>query len=639
MSKGIVPPSLSDGRKFPPPSSSSTCTGHHCTSTTNATATATATATTIGEQQRRQPLTTIPQRRSRKRNPFREQHRNNFPDLDDAFKTTTTSTDKIIDETDDEIIDDNEFVDNYSDIEGSSTSILNMSIGARAALNDHARHVAKFGIDGETNLEGVDESDSDSNEIYTGGENNNLFLDKQWDNFLDTSRINSSGFGGSTTNSNIDIRYSADRSGYNDESIEVMTDVSHDYFNSSRVNLLITPERNKNRRVDMATTRNGEDVDDVPTFDYQQGSWFETTDDNPCCNENDENESDHHREHFIQSGQIQQQDQQAENSYDFDQRGSSFINVNDISRISNTNSDTNRTPDTSFQAGFQIHRSHGLKVSDEDHAFAPTILGAAVSSPSRKANNDSSFFSIPEIRETEQLLSFDSNDQQVFDFNPSAATTSKRGGCIQKGKENIPSSSRSKENISPDKSDNSVSSIQSTFSSFMTEAQSMAKQMADDVEQSMVALESLSGDFLRAMNISQVDPPSPISQELSTPSSSRQEGTTNRQKSDKSSSPSVCNSSIGTASSRIHNTSNSSSSSSPAVEVVIQTHLTGRKRYRTVVPRRVYLDVPSQHFEHDEEQDSFAVRSNPETSTCRYESRGGISLLESFDEVATYHTF
>jgi hypothetical protein len=618
MSKGVLPPSLSDGRKFPPSSSTST---DHCTSTTNATA-------TIGE--RRQPLTSIPRRR--KRNPFHERQRNNFPDLDDAFKTTSG----FVDDDTDEIVD-NEFVDNYSDIEGSSTSILNMSIGARAALNDHARHVARFGIDGENNLEEEggrksidDENDgSDSDEIYTGGDNNNLFLDKQWDNFLDTSRVNSSAGGPNLmTNSNIDIRYSAERSGYHDESIEVMTDVSHDYFNSSRVNLLITPERNRNRRVDMTTTRNGEDVDDVPPFDHQQGSWFES-DGNSCCN-NDENESNRHGEHFIQSGQIQSQQ---ENSYDFDPRGSSF-NMNDISRISNTNSDTNRTPDTSFQAGFQVDRSHGLRVSDEDHAFAPTILGATVSSPSRKAN-DSSFFSIPEIRETEQLLSFDSNDQQVFDFNPSA-TTRKRGYNTQK--EKIPSSSGSKENISPDKSDNSVSSIQSTFSSFMTEARSMAKQMANDVEQSMEAMESLSGDFLRAINISRVDPPSPISQVLSTPSTSTscQEGTKG-QKDDKSS-PSVCNSSIGTVS-RIHNTSISSSSSSPAVEAVIRTHLTGRKRYRTVVPRRVYLDVPSQHFEHDEEQDSFAVRSNPETSTTRYESRGGMSLLESFDEVATYHTF
>ena len=622
MSRGVVPPSLSDGRKFPP--SSSTSTDHCTSSTTNATA-------TTGE--RRQPLTSIPRRR--KRNPFHERQRNNFPDLDDAFKTTTSGF--VSDDTD-EIID-NEFVDNYSDIEGSSTSILNMSIGARAALNDHARHVAKFGIDGENYLEeegdrnSIDDEndDSDSDEIYIGGDNNNLFLDKQWDNFLDTSRVNCSAGGlNSTTNSNFDNHYSAERAGYHDETTEVMTDVSHDYFNSSRVNLLITPERNKNRRVDMTTTRNGEDVDDVPPFGHQQGSWLES-DDNSCCN-SDENESDDHGEHFVHSGEIQSPQ---ENSYDFDPRGSSF-NVNDISRISNTNSDTNRTPDTSFQAGFQVHRSHGLRESDEDHAFAPTILGAIVSSPSRfpsRKANDSSFFSIPEIRETEQLLSFDSSDQQVLDFNHSA-TTSKCGNNTQK--ENIPSSSRSNESVSPDKSDNSVSSIQSTFSSFMTEARSMAKQMANDVEQSMEAMESLSGDFLRAINISRVDPPSPISQVLSTPSTSRQEGT-KEQKDDKSS-PSVCNSSIGTVS-RIHNTSISSSSSSPAVEVVIQTHLTGRKRYRTVVPRRVYLDVPSQHFEHDEEQDSFAVRSYPETSTTRYESRGGISLLESFDEVATYHTF
>ena len=71
---------------------------------------------------------------------------------------------------------------------------------------------------------------------------------------------------------------------------------------------------------------------------------------------------------------------------------------------------------------------------------------------------------------------------------------------------------------------------------------------------------------------------------------------------------------------------------SSAVGDTIQIHLTGRKRFRTVVPRRVYLDLPTQRI--DEEQDSFvAVQSDPEPT------RVGISLLESFEDAAVNNTF
>lgn len=557
MSKG-PPLSFSEGKKF------ATSSAGHITATEH-----------IGE---RRPLSSIPPRR-RKRNPFYERQRNNFPDFDNAFKSTSSSS--LVDN--DKSIDDENGFDNFSDVEGSS--ILNMSIGGRAALNEHARHVEKFGIDGENNLEG----NSDSDERYPRSDTN-LFLDNQWETFLDSSRVDCNGKDSiageittlnSTTNSNFGILYSSgERFGY-DESIEVMTDVSHDYFNSSRVNLLTTPERNKNRRVEVMT-RNGEDTGDDQVG---QGSWFES-DDSYC------NDEDDHATHFNQSGQSHQE------GYDFDLQGSSF-NMGDISRISNAVSDINRTPDTS-------------RISDENHAATHTIFRTI--SPPWKAT-DSSFSSIPAIRETEPLLSSDSNDLLEFHFNPSA---NNRRGNIQK--ENVPLLG-SKENVLPDKSDSSTSSIQSTVSNFMTEARSMAKQMVSDVEQSIGAFESLPGDFLRSMDISRVDPPSPILQDTSTPSTSRQEGIKLR---NGEKSLSVGSSSIGTVS-KVHNTSSSSSS---AAGDAMQTNLTGRKRYRTVVPRRVYLDSLAQHS--NEEQDSFAARSNPETTaTC---------LLESFEEVATLHT-
>ena len=74
----------------------------------------------------------------RANNPFSERQRDNFPSLDAAF------------------------LKNHS-IEIESTcsqgsSFLNISIGARAALTEHLRHVAKYGIDGEKNGEEREEA-------------------------------------------------------------------------------------------------------------------------------------------------------------------------------------------------------------------------------------------------------------------------------------------------------------------------------------------------------------------------------------------------------------------------------------------------------------------------------------------------
>eukprot|EP00536_Pseudo-nitzschia_multiseries_P018111 jgi/Psemu1/54180/gm1.54180_g len=606
MSKGI-PSSLSEGRKFPPIAVPLSDSGSINRS--------------IGGQAPRNTVS----KRIRKRNPFSEGRRKNFPNLDDVFRTTTNIVPSGIvrgendsfhyhrnslDETDDDL----------SDIGGSS--VLNMSIGARAALNEHARYVEKYGIDGEMNKASRDDnnnnSNSSSNEIYSTGDTN-LMLDYEWEKLLDISQINSSigrsdsgvipspsNF--STTNSNFDvINTSSERSTRYEESssIEVMTDVSHDYFNSSRVNLLVTPERNRNLGMRMIMTRDGEGVDN-DRCGNQQGLPFGGLESNTTSynDENDKSEDYYIRSSIGIQGRL----------FGSDSRGTSF-NLGDLSRISNnTLSDTNRMPNTSFQ-DFHPSREENDARQNTNDSFT---TNAGKEPPSMILNN-SSFSSCLGLRGTSQL-SFDNNDRKSPRnlFSPSVEKKS-RG--------------QAKANLSPDGSMRSSSSIQSTVSNFLAEARSMAKRVVSDVEKSIGAVESLQADFLRSLEIGRTDAPSPISQIFSTPSSSRQDSTNKEQRQrriDKSPNDDG-RSSIYTNESNSNNISSLSSSVS-VQEGTSHLYLTGRKRYRTVVPRRVYLDSPSQPF--PEEQDSFvAVQSNPETTSA------GRCLLESFEEAATSNTF
>jgi len=128
----------------------------------------------------------------------------------------------------------------------------------------------------------------------------------------------------------------------------------------------------------------------------------------------------------------------------------------------------------------------------------------------------------------------------------------------------------------------------------------------------------------------QSDAPSPISQVLSS-HSSRQEGSTTEQGTvEKAHVVDLNNSNSADTNTRCKTTSSLASS---GVEDSFQIHLTGRKRYRTVVPRRVYLDVPTQQSNEEEQDSFFAVQSNPETT------RVGRILLESFEEAAMNKTY
>ena len=547
-------------------------------------------------------------RRRRRRNPFSDRCRNNFPDIDGVFKSTTPSSHGPINGDngfynlggntfDDE---DEDGCCQHSDIDASS--VLNMSIGARAALNEHARYVAKFGIDGEINVEmGIHNNTNYSSDETNSEACTNVLLDDQWERILDLSRVASS-IGGSisegipsppnSTTVNLYFESSSGEKSKFEESasIEVMTDVSCDFFNSSRVNLLITPERNKNYRTEMVITRERVGADDNP-LSTQLGSSFD-------------NESE------IFGYQIENSEQENVLGVDFDRRqgqndanlqGSSF-NLGDISRITNnTFSDANFTLDASFQNDQKQDVSAGGNKKDNDYGFGFTgIFGTA--SPSIILN-DSSFFSSSEKQEDRE------NQESISAANDRKMSTA---------------------GLSPEKSSNSSSSIKSVVSSFFAEACTFAKQVASDVEKSIEGIDSLPAEFLRGIDICQSDAPSPISQVLSS-HSSRQEGSTTEQGIlEKAHVVDLNNSNSADTNTRCKTTSSLASS---GVEDSFQIHLTGRKRYRTVVPRRVYLDVPTQQSNEEEQDSFFAVQSNPETT------RVGRILLESFEEVATNKTY
>ncbi|VEU40652.1 unnamed protein product [Pseudo-nitzschia multistriata] len=605
MSKD-APPCFSDGRKFPLISIPKPADRGVTNSNIN---------------DRAPPKSTSKRIRIRRRNPFSDGRRNNFPDLDNFFKSTSESPspgrlrvghDSFHSHSRHDAYDDEDECYHLSDV--GETSVLNMSIGARAALNEHARHVAKYGIDGEVaEKQESDESENQKNNSYEISSNagTNVFLDHQWERLFDLSQVNYSSEGSDsggipptpnfgTINSKFDVvNASTDRSGYEESSIEVLTDVSYDYFNSSRINLLVTPERNKNFRTAMIVTRDGNGVED-DLFGNHQNFLFDgaEADGLPYHDEIETSRVGSCR--FTHSSQ--------EGAFVQDPWVSSF-NIGDVSRISaHSVSNANCTPNTSFQ-NYHSHGKKGNKSNDNFNGPLSAHFGA--DSPSMILN-DSSFSSIGGMGPSQ--LPFDNNGYTSPEI-PFSPSNDQKSGI------------RTKEKPSPDRSANSSSSIQSTVSSFIAEARTMAKQVVSDVEKSIGAMESLPVDFLRALEIGRADTLSPISRALSTPPSSRRDGSKKEKSQSKIHDTSKVNSSNSTS-----NNISSLSSSLSVIEDAAQTHLTGRKRYRTVVPRRVYLDSIAQQC--DEEQDSFyVVQSDPETS------RTGKRLLESFEEATTLNTF
>lgn len=550
--------------------------------------------------------------RIRKRNPFSEKRRINFPDVNDVFESTMTSSSKLVDGDKRNIMvdDSEEGCYQYSDID--SSSVLNMSIGARAALNDHARYVAKFGIDGEKNIEA-----ESITKINTGLEINseiqkNLLLDEQWERLLDSSRVASS-FGGSISegipsppnSTTVKLQFdnsSTERNRWEESSsIEIMTDVSHDFFNSSRVNLLVTPERNKNRQAGMVMTRDkvcGGDINLDARLRSESGIESEV------FYYDDANDGDK----FLESSRSQHGGRS-----DCSDLETSFFNIADISRISNNT--VSDTPDTSFQNYQRQDTRINFVDEGKNHNIGFEFTAFLRSDSPSRILNDSSILSVP-------------SGSYGKKGSPSRSSLTEQSHSEEKTYFSSGNRIMSTESVSVGKSFQS-SSVQSAVSAFIVEARTFARQVVSDVEKSIEGMESFPADFLRGMEIGQTNTPSPISPVSSSPATSRRDGITREQRRFKRSLKSDCYGGSSINSSACNKSY--SSFTSPAAEDTIQIHLTGRQRYRTVVPRRVYLDQPTQQF--NEEQDSFfAVQSNPETI------RIGGSLSEPFEEATTHKT-
>ncbi len=140
-------------------------------------------------------------------------HTNNYPGLDHAFLKESSSP----------------FSPDRSSSIISPPSELNMSIGARAAINEHARHIAKFGLDGSR-------CDYSMQNDYSPNK------DDEWERLMNGTSISQASF--STT-------FIAENA--RNQTLNITNcDQSSDFFNSSRVAMLATPEKNK-AKVDEAS--------------------------------------------------------------------------------------------------------------------------------------------------------------------------------------------------------------------------------------------------------------------------------------------------------------------------------------------------------------------------------------------------
>lgn len=366
------------------------------------------------------------------------------------------------------------------------------------------RHVAKHGIDGEGDEGTKDEED----DTQPPTEFRNP-LDEKWDYLLEHSNVNVDGsFAAINENAGVDVSFAA-------------TDVSNDFFNTSRVKDLATPERNLDTSgIVMAR---GEE------YMFEEEESF----DPPTSG------------HLAPPEVLQQQQQEDDEDDDEFPRTFSFNSLNnvDISRISNTDSELLRKcPGDSFQ--------------DPEDAF--NFLNIA--SPGSRLQ-DSSFSSTPRrhppsSQENTPKLSifFSSINRRSLPPRRRPRSSQDKENAVNRSLEHCPGRTKKKPPLS--------------------------------------ALENLPRDFLRALGAS-AEPNakkqvlSPISLVKTTPSPP-----------------------------------------ADTCSTAVEPSLSGRRKYRTVVPRRVFLDSPSNF---PEEQDSFSVIPQGDDDCTTANESTARSLMDSFE--------
>jgi len=164
--------------------------------------------------------------------------RENFPDLGEALLLSDSRNSESSNIH-------NSSFDQHSNSFGShSSSAMNLSIGARAALNEHLRHVATYGLDTSSHHSGdglrasVGDGALGSPPLSRFRRNS---LDERWDRLLDE--------GQGAQNSSTEGSASVERAMEEQQgSFDVASTSTTDFFNSSRVGLLGTPEKNRSRK-------------------------------------------------------------------------------------------------------------------------------------------------------------------------------------------------------------------------------------------------------------------------------------------------------------------------------------------------------------------------------------------------------
>ena len=214
--------------------------------------------------QSRRPFQDIPV------NPFSQSNNyntNNYPGLDHAFDKQSS----IISATTPDR--------SSSIISPPPSDYLNMSIGARAAINEHTRHVAKYGLDGSfcnhQQQHPTAEDITPTRPSPTKTNYSSIMKDEEWDRLMDGSISHASfsstflvdnnrslishalsthhgrsggGTGGNHHNNHHHHHHNVSTS----SALNMTSDQSSDFFTSSRVTMLTTPEKNK-AKVDEAS--------------------------------------------------------------------------------------------------------------------------------------------------------------------------------------------------------------------------------------------------------------------------------------------------------------------------------------------------------------------------------------------------
>lgn len=482
------------------------------------------------------PLPDPPRPRRRRprqvvRHPFQELDRNNFPSLDPVLKS-------LHDET---------AADSRSVCSSQNTSLMDMSIGARGSMTEHLRQIAKFGLD-------VSAPDEEQQELNPS--------DEEWNQLLDGSQANGIDDSFANTGLNLTIQDEVD-------SIEVIADVS-DFFNSSRIYQLSTPEKNKNV-IPAVTTRS---IDASPFEEFESGSATES-------------------EGFAMMHMFKAALNLNVSAVVADDRESSFVSFSgvDVSRISgglnDSFGDPRRSPDQSV---------------DFSHPFY-------VATPSRTGRTDFSF-STPGRSEHNQLLPSLRMSPTSSLFVTSPAKPSSHSGHNFNG---------------------------SCLSQTAATAGRLAGQVLQrDIVKSPDLFPDMSdegcGVTLGDMDDLHRASPIPITNLLEFQVNSLlhlDDSVLSEDKKCQSSNTTKENGSVG---SRLYKAGNSGS---------VKPHHTPLdvRRFRTVVPHRVFIDEPSDFPEQADDSFSIPSKNTSTSSSDEFSNRfRSTSLLQSFDDAAETDT-